>query len=314
MFMVGTMHHCKDCKARREMLQEDDLRAEASSSGLFATTSASASAKGGLHASLSPTAPAATASFLDRNQQRWASDGSIPDGRVFEGGFAAGRTALASICHGNCLLFMQRHDRASSRGCQCCSLSRGWPTAVFSEQRLHQRSRARQGAGVRGLDAAIPVVELVTGVMPAVGGAPPSIGGVTEIVREAQPAVGGVMPVVGGAQSAFGGVMAGVGGARLAFGGVTGAVEGGRNWLGTQLAVGGGDAGWVGGRGGGGGDAGDTDSSSERNRRNTGTTAEADSKNASSTTEGILRALKAKKTGGTWRGGNLEGGGRTKKA
>ena len=38
--------------------QEDDLKAEASSSGLFAATSASASAKGGLHASLAPTAPA----------------------------------------------------------------------------------------------------------------------------------------------------------------------------------------------------------------------------------------------------------------
>ena len=38
--------------------QEDDLRAEASSSGLLAATSASASAKGGLHTSLAPTAPA----------------------------------------------------------------------------------------------------------------------------------------------------------------------------------------------------------------------------------------------------------------
>lgn len=38
--------------------QEDSLRAQASTSGLFAATSARASAKGGLHASLAPTAPA----------------------------------------------------------------------------------------------------------------------------------------------------------------------------------------------------------------------------------------------------------------
>ena len=108
----------------------------------------------------------------------------------------------------------------AAAGLQPCSANSGYISGAAQDT----------GAGVTGLNAAILAVGLVTGVMPAVGGAPPSIGRVTEIVGGAQPAVGGVTPVVEVAQPAFGGLMAGVGGAQLAFGGVTGAI-GGRNWL-----------------------------------------------------------------------------------
>ena len=315
--------------------QEDDLRAEASSSGLFAATSASAAAKGGLHASLAPTAPAgvyfaqrlglvegkglrhlnnacdvswmlADRNILDqdakmaaralrhdvllpgpaakrfvkdvvRDSAAWTelkrkeylqlqqrlrcgshqtrdefatiaapeplpafSTATSKDGRAtavpltagFSRGFSpqvvlrlpASATATACCsCGGTAVPPVAAASVVASAGAglQPCSANSGYISGAAQDT----------GAGVRGLDAAIPAMGFVTGVMPAVGGVPPSIGGVTEIVGEAQPAVGRVMPVLGEAQPAFGGVMAGVKGAQLAFGGVTGAVGGRRNWL-----------------------------------------------------------------------------------
>eukprot|EP00904_Undaria_pinnatifida_P005322 jgi/Undpi1/191/HiC_scaffold_1.g00188.m1 len=217
MFMVGTRHHIKDCMARREVLQvlpghrptivrgerivrhglhfalkaqEDDRMAEVSWSSLFAATSASSSAKGGLHASLAPTAPAATARFVDRNQQRWASYGSTPDGRVFEGAspqvvlrLPASATATACCSCGGTNVppaAASSVEALAGAGLQPCSANNGNISGAAQDT----------GAGVRGLDTTIPAVGLVMGVMPAVGEAPPSIGGVAEIVGEAQPAVG----------------------------------------------------------------------------------------------------------------------------
>ena len=61
---------------------------------------------------------------------------------------------------------------SAGAGLQSCSANSGYISGAAQDT----------GAVVRSMDAEIPVVGLVTGVMPSVGGAPPSIGGVTEIV------------------------------------------------------------------------------------------------------------------------------------